>query len=267
MYTVYQLPHKMAANTVAMGEETELRTNYADADKKKKSLIIMASIVPVSMVAALVCRVLFAVLSVINIFGNTLVILSVARLRSMHTAMNYLLVNLAVSDGLVAIFLLPRYVFNDMLHYPKDVRADIMCKFFTHGTISWVGLHAGVFTLIAISFERYGAVVHPHSIRGRLTKSKLKLVLVACWLYAVGFIMPDFVKTNSCCREIDQLKPIMEMTAKGHGFKLQDHLTVIVDKEARQERIDEGRNVLTAAKIKRKRRRKKKQNYDINLEQ
>jgi hypothetical protein len=142
---------------------------------------------------ALVCRVFFAVLSVINIIGNALVILSVLRNRWMHTIMNYLLVNLAIADILVGLFLLPRYVFNQLIEFPGDVRADINCKFFTYGAISWVGLHAQVFTLIVISFERYSAVVHPHRLRNRLTKRKLKIVLVACWVYAILFNMPSFM--------------------------------------------------------------------------
>lgn len=167
----------------------------------------MGQIVLDSYEGVLFIKVFIGVLAIIGVLGNTLVVLSVLRNRSMHKVMHYLLVNLGIADTLVAVFLLMRYVFADILAYPLDVRADVICKFVSFGTISWVGLHAQVFTLIVVSFERYTAVVHPHSSRGRLTKKKLKIVLVVCWMYAIGFIMPDFIaihydqKQASCIYE------------------------------------------------------------------
>ncbi|XP_031570559.1 uncharacterized protein LOC116304906 [Actinia tenebrosa] len=167
----------------------------------------MGQIVLDSYEGVLFIQVFIGVLSICGVLGNTLVVLSVLRNRSMHTVMYYLLINLGIADTLVAVFLLMRYVFADSIVYPFDVRADVICKFVSFGTISWVGLHAQVFTLIVISVERYSAVVHPYSSRGRLNKKKLKIVLVVCWMYAIGFIMPDFIairydqKKASCIYE------------------------------------------------------------------
>jgi hypothetical protein len=50
----------------------------------------------------------FVVMILSDLIGNTLVILTVIKTRAMRTPMNYLLVNLAVADMTVAIFIAPR---------------------------------------------------------------------------------------------------------------------------------------------------------------
>ena len=45
---------------------------------------------------------------------------------------------------------------------------------------------------MAISVERYFAVVHPYGTRGKLTIKKVKYVVAACWLFAIIFNLPLF---------------------------------------------------------------------------
>ena len=39
----------------------------------------------------------------------------------------------------------------------------------------WLGATASAFTMVVIAFERYYAVLHPHSIKGKVTNGKLKV--------------------------------------------------------------------------------------------
>ena len=48
------------------------------------------------------------VMIVINLVGNFLVILTVVKTPSMRTPFNYLLVNLAIADMTVGVFIAPR---------------------------------------------------------------------------------------------------------------------------------------------------------------
>lgn len=50
----------------------------------------------------------FVVMIVTNLIGNTLVVLTVRKTRTMRTPMNYLLVNLAIADITVGVFIAPR---------------------------------------------------------------------------------------------------------------------------------------------------------------
>lgn len=94
--------------------------------------------------------------------------------------MNYLLVNLAISDIVHGIFQIPRHFMYRFYEHPDGVVGDILCKFFTYGNISWVGSGAGVFTLLAIAWERYNAIMKPLS-RFSLKKNQ------GCYCVELGF--------------------------------------------------------------------------------
>ncbi|XP_031563786.1 galanin receptor type 2-like [Actinia tenebrosa] len=150
-------------------------------------------------------RVLFSVFVILNILGNSLVIITIICSRLLKTPMHYLLLNLSIAYIIVAIFYIPRYVIYDQRVYPDNkMAADFMCKFLTEASLSWVGLQASVFTLVTIAFERYFVIVHPRIALGRFTKATLIRVIVACWVYSFLLTMAEFIyysydkKKNRC---------------------------------------------------------------------
>ena len=107
--------------------------------------------------------------------------------------MNYLLVNLACADMVVAFFVTPRYILLHTFQHPRGLTGDYLCKFLTGGNLLWTGGVVSVVSLIAIAFERYFAVLYPHDEKKRITKAKLKLIIPACWIFAVIWNLPVFV--------------------------------------------------------------------------
>lgn len=93
----------------------------------------------------------------------------------MKTPMNYILVNLAIADMMVAVFMAPRHIFLDAFKHPSGELGDYICKFITGGNFMWVGGAASSFCLVAIAVERYYAIVYPRLEKGRITKKKLKV--------------------------------------------------------------------------------------------
>lgn len=69
-------------------------------------------------IADILLSVLFSFLIVIDITGNVLVCLVVYRTKQMRRPMNYLLVNLAVADIVIGLFMLPRHVFHHAFDHP-----------------------------------------------------------------------------------------------------------------------------------------------------
>lgn len=69
-------------------------------------------------IADILLSVLFSLLIVIDIIGNVLVCLVVYRSKQMRRPMSYLLVNLAVADIVIGLFMLPRHVFHHAFHHP-----------------------------------------------------------------------------------------------------------------------------------------------------
>ena len=133
-----------------------------------------------------------SVIILINLLGNGLVCLVVLRYRDMRTPINYLLVNLALADMLVALSITPQYVIRWTFHHPNGTAGDYMCKFITGGNFIWIGGEVSAFSLVVIAVERYWAVVRPLDGRSRLTTRRLITVVTAGWIFALLYNLPLF---------------------------------------------------------------------------
>ena len=148
--------------------------------------------------------IVFSLMAVLDITGNTFVILVILRNQSMKTPINYLLVNLAVADILVGIFFGIQFIITPTLNHPAGRTGDLLCKLITGGVPGWVGAVTSVFSLIAIAIERYFAVMYPYSQRGKLTKTKIIFFVVVSWFLAllwagVGFFITVYNSELQSC--------------------------------------------------------------------
>lgn len=134
----------------------------------------------------------FSVLVLAGLVGNILVSLVILLNKTMQTPINYLLLNLALADIITVIFISPQYIFIHAFTHPTGVAGDFLCKFITGGNLSWIGGVASVFSLVAISFERYQAVINPYSPISKFSMSKVKVIIVCCWIFTTVFNMPLF---------------------------------------------------------------------------
>ena len=96
---------------------------------------------------------------------------------SNRTPINFLLFNLAVADMMVALFIAPRFILSHFFKHPDGRKGTLFCKLLTGGNLTWTGGAASVFTLVAIAFERYYAVMYPYGNKGKLTFNKLKVLV------------------------------------------------------------------------------------------
>lgn len=138
----------------------------------------------VTSTGALSLSVCFGVLVLTDVIGNTLVILVVLCNRYMHTPVNYLLVNLAIADILIGLSILPQYVLLHAFEHPRGAPGDLLCKLVTGGNFIWIGGAASLFTLMAIAFERYFAIVRPYTTLGKINSKKLKVLVIGSWVFA-----------------------------------------------------------------------------------
>ena len=148
------------------------------------------------MSAEVVLKTIFSVLLTTDLVGNTLVILIILNNRSMKTAMNYLLLNLAVADMMVGVFFAPKVLFLSTFTHPTGTAGDVLCKLITEPTIAWLASLASAFSIVLVAVERYSAIVHPYSIRHRITKRKLKVLVPACWVVATVVLLPSFYASH-----------------------------------------------------------------------
>ena len=133
------------------------------------------------------------VLIIVNLFGNTLVCFVILRNRDMRTPLNYLLFNLAVTDTLTGIFFIPMIVFGFIPNEAEGTAAKLLCKFIVHGTLMFPCAKVSAFSLAAIAFERYQAVVHPFRVRKNITKKKTIVFIIMSWILAICTMIPWFI--------------------------------------------------------------------------
>ena len=57
----------------------------------------------------------------------------------------------------------------------------------------WVGAVASALFLVSIAFERYFAVLRPLTMKGGMTKGKVRIIALCCWLIAFLWNLPSIV--------------------------------------------------------------------------
>ncbi|KAM3958761.1 dopamine D2-like receptor [Aphomia sociella] len=133
------------------------------------------------------------VFPLLTLFGNVLVIMSVARERSLQTATNYFIVSLAVADLLVAVVVMPfgvYYLFNGVWGLPAVVCDCYIAMDVTCSTSS-------IFNLVAISVDRYIAVTQPIKYAKHKSSGRVWLMIVVAWLVSGAIGSPIVLGLNN----------------------------------------------------------------------
>lgn len=87
--------------------------------------------------------------------------------------MNYLILNLAVADIVVALFVVPRFILVNAYKHPDGMAGTVICRILTGGNLSWIGAVASAFTLAVVAVERYYAIMNPQG--NQLTAAKVEV--------------------------------------------------------------------------------------------
>jgi neuropeptide Y receptor len=97
----------------------------------------------------------------------------------MRTVTNYLIVNLALGDLLLALLCIPfSYISVLLQHWPFG---KILCHIVSPAQATCV--FASAYTLIALAVDRYIAILYP--LRLRMTKSQALMLIGIVWTGAV----------------------------------------------------------------------------------
>lgn len=135
---------------------------------------------------------LYSLIFLLSLLGNTLVITVLIRNKRMRTVTNIFLLSLAVSDLMLCLFCMP---FNLIPNLLKDfIFGSAVCK--TTAYFMGTSVSVSTFNLVAISLERYGAICKPLQSRVWQTKSHALKVIAATWCLSFTIMTPYPVYSN-----------------------------------------------------------------------
>ncbi|XP_076372880.1 pyrokinin-1 receptor-like [Tachypleus tridentatus] len=130
---------------------------------------------------------IYTVILVSGVVGNICTCVVIAKNKCMHTATNYYLFSLAVSDLLLLLLGLPQEMFQLWQRYPY-IFGEFFCVF--RGLISETSTNASILTITAFTVERYMAICHPLRAHTMSKLSRAVMVIVAIWLASALCALP-----------------------------------------------------------------------------
>ena len=136
--------------------------------------------------------IVFVIIFLVGVIGNSTLIFTVLRNKSMRNTPNIFVVSLSVGDLLLLLFSVPfSSTFYTITSWPYG---EFMCSFNEY--MQTLSLGVSVFTLTALSGDRYIAIVHPMSKHtGKPTMITI-VTVIAIWILAVVLAIPDAVTSR-----------------------------------------------------------------------
>lgn len=131
--------------------------------------------------------IIYVIIFLTGIIGNISTCVVISRNKSMHTATNYYLFSLAISDLLLIITGIPQEIYLNWYRYPY-VFGSVFC--FLRGLCAETSANATVLTITAFTVERYLAICHPFVSHTMSKLSRAIKLIFVIWLIAICTAIP-----------------------------------------------------------------------------
>ncbi|XP_058128175.1 somatostatin receptor type 1-like [Anopheles ziemanni] len=151
-------------------------------------------------VGNVISMILYALVAIVGLFGNTLVIYVVLRFSKMQTVTNMYILNLAIADQ---CFLIGIPFLITTMHLGEWTFGNAMCKAYMVST-SITQFTSSIFLFI-MSADRYIAVCHPISSPRFRTPLVSKVVSALAWTASALIMLPVMLYANTIQREKDKM--------------------------------------------------------------
>ncbi|XP_018311154.1 neuromedin-U receptor 2 [Mycetomoellerius zeteki] len=171
--------------------------------------------------------IIYAVIFFTGIIGNVSTCIVITRNKSMHTATNYYLFSLAVSDLLLLVSGLPAEMYLVWYKYPY-IFGEGFCVL--RGLASETSTNASVLTIASFTVERYVAICHPFLSQTLSNLSRaIKLILII-WLVALLFALPQALQFGVVRHNEhpDMVMCTVKRIIVSHSFELSTFLFFVI---------------------------------------
>ncbi|XP_076854718.1 pyroglutamylated RF-amide peptide receptor [Brachyhypopomus gauderio] len=155
--------------------------------------------------------VIYAIIFVLALIGNSLVVYIIVRKRALQTATNIFICSLAVSDLLITFFCVP---FTLLQNISSEWLAGVLvCK--TVPFVQTTAIVTGILSMACVAVERYQGIMHPLRVKRHCTPRRAYRTLGVVWVVSVLVGSPmlfvqqlevkyDFLYEHHhvCCQEL-----------------------------------------------------------------
>ncbi|XP_071250704.1 pyroglutamylated RF-amide peptide receptor [Salvelinus alpinus] len=125
--------------------------------------------------------IMYAIIFVLALVGNSLVVYIVVRKRAIQTSTNIFICSLAVSDLLITFFCIPFTLLQNISS--EWLGGVLICK--TIPFVQTMAIVTGILTMTCIAVERYQGIVYPLKMRRQYTPKRAYKMLGLVWSASV----------------------------------------------------------------------------------
>lgn len=168
--------------------------------------------------------VMYISITVLAVGGNGILCYIVLAYQKMRTVTNFFIMNLAVGDILMACLCIPFSFVANFITYDWPF-GEIMCPVMTYAQAVTVFISA--YTMVAISIDRYIAIIYP--LRPRMTKIQALVTIFIVWIVALVTPLPTAIYST-----LHQIEPDVDVyvcreiwTSEEHYYHYSIILTVL----------------------------------------
>ncbi|CAH1230142.1 GRPR [Branchiostoma lanceolatum] len=188
---------------VNMTDDLVNGTNSSLTDQPEVETEMWRNVVRPPFWSKVLVAVVLSFIALCGILGNGAVIRIVWCNKSMRNIPNIFITSLAMADLLVLVSCVPITIANYFL--PAWVFGNILCKLMPF--IQFTSIGVSIFTLTAMSHDRYRAIVKPMSIQANHALRRTNLVTVLIWVLSMALATPDLVLSY-----VDEIHRVLSVT-------------------------------------------------------
>ena len=137
-------------------------------------------------------------IGITGVFGNSLVAIIVYKYKTLFQQVkSSYIINQSFIDGLTSSLILLTQIFTvELTEGMTQLQAEFFCRLWGTQFLPWGLMVSSTYNLMAISVERYMAIVHPLWHMNNFTDSKTRVSIVFIWLFGVVYVGAVVIPTT-----------------------------------------------------------------------